>query len=121
MEFMTLDQIRSCKGHTLVIDTETTGLQWWNDLIIGIGIYCPDLNIAGYLPTCTYEQVAYGNPVRRKMWLGKRDYSRSSVGCKVMEYVITEKKRPTAIPDEDLVAQAKEAVLYMANDSNTLS
>lgn len=119
MEFMTLEQIRACKGHTLVIDTETTGLQWWKDSIIGVGIYCPDLNIAGYLPTCTYRDIAYGNPVRRKMWLGKRDYSKSSAGRKVMEWVITEKKRPTAIPDEDLVNEAKAAVLYMANDPNT--
>jgi len=102
-----------------VIDTETTGLEWWKDMIIGVGIYCPDLDIAGYFPTCTYHNIAYGNPVKRKMWLGKRDYSKSSAGRKVMEWVVQHKRRITAVPDEDLVAEAKAAVLYMANDPNT--
>jgi len=119
MEYLTLEQIRSCRGHTVVVDTETTGLEWWNQSIIGVGIHCEELNISGYLPTCTYEDVAYGTPTKKKMWLGKKDYSRSSVGCRVYEYVITHKKRPTAIPDEDLVEEAKAAVHYMADDPDT--
>ena len=119
MDFLTLEDIRSCRGHTVVIDTETTGLEYWKHSIIGVGLYCPTLNIAGYLPTCTYGEVAYGNPTRKKVWLGKRDYSRSSIGSKVYEYITVLKTRPTAIPDEDLVAEAKAAVLYMADDPNT--
>jgi DNA polymerase-1 len=120
MQYLTLEQIRSCRGHTVVIDTETTGLAWWRESIIGVGIHCEELGISGYLPTCTYGQVAYGTPTKKKMWLGRRDYSRSSIGSKVYEYVITRKTRLTAIPDEDLVEEAKAAVLYMANDPNTL-
>lgn len=119
MEFLTLNQIRACRGHQVVIDCETTGLAWWQDSIIGVGIYCEELDLAGYLPTCTYDEVQYGNPTRKKMWLGKKDYSRSSVGSRIYEYVVTHKTRPTAIPDEDLVSDAKAAVYYMANDPHS--
>jgi len=120
MKFITLDEIRACKGHRVAIDTETTGLRYWDDMIIGVSVYCPDLNISGYFPTCTYDQLPYGTPTRKKMWLGRRDYSRSSIGSKVFEYVVTHKTRNTAIPDEDLVQEAKDAVFYMANDPDTM-
>lgn len=48
--FLTLDNIRGCDGATLALDTETSGLYWWRDRVIGIGIYCPSRGIKGYFP-----------------------------------------------------------------------
>lgn len=127
MSYITPDDIRRCRGHRVVLDTETTGLEWWNNDLIGVGIYSPTaiaadgtVGIMGYMPTCTYEDLPYGKPKTRKMWLGKRDYSRSSVGRKVMEDVTTYPTRNTAIPDEDLIEEAKRAVHYMADDPGTV-
>jgi DNA polymerase-1 len=119
MEFLTLDQIRSCRGKTIVLDTETTGLEWYRQDIIGVGIHCPQAGVSGYFPTCTYEEVAYGKEKSRKVWLGKRDYSKSSQGRKVLETITEQKKRNTAIPDKDLIYDAMAAIDYMAYDPKT--
>lgn len=120
MKEITLEDIQKCAGHTVVVDTETTGLEWWKEDIIGVGIHCPAAGISGYFPTCTYENLAYGKPTKKKMWLGKYDYSKSSVGRKVYEYVVSYKTRMTAITDESLAAQAKQAVYDIATNPNTL-
>jgi DNA polymerase-1 len=37
-------------GRTVVFDCETTGLEWWRDKIIGIGLYCPEIDKGVYIP-----------------------------------------------------------------------
>ena len=52
-QILTPKILRKCYGQTLILDVETTGLRWWSDKIIGAGIYCPDKDILGYIPTTT--------------------------------------------------------------------
>lgn len=40
-----------CNGKTFSLDTETTGLEWWDKKIIGVGVYCKELDLIGYVPT----------------------------------------------------------------------
>lgn len=120
MDFLTPDDICKCRGFKVVFDTETTGLEFWRDSIIGLGIHCPQAGVSGYFPTCTYEDLPYGKEKSRKVWLGLRDYSKSSQGRKVLETVVEQKTRNTAIPDEDLVQQAKDAMFFVADDPKTL-
>ena len=48
---LNLQQLSDCSGHTVALDVETTGLQWWHDHIIGVGVHCPQVGISGYFPT----------------------------------------------------------------------
>lgn len=120
MDFITPDDIRKCRGHRVVLDTETTGLEYYKQDIIGVAIHCPDAGVSGYMPTCSYVEIEYGKPTTRKVWLGKRDYSKSSVGRKVMETIVTRKTKMTAVVDEDLAFDAMEAVDYMCMDERTV-
>lgn len=45
----TPEDLRACLGSTLAIDTETTGLSWWKDRVLGICLYCPSKNIKKYV------------------------------------------------------------------------
>jgi len=45
--------LKRCHGKTTVLDTETTGLRWWVDEIIGVAVHCPEEDIAAYIPTLT--------------------------------------------------------------------
>lgn len=51
----TPDKLALCSGHTVALDTETTGLNPWNDNLIGVGFYCPQAEVEGYIPTHTEE------------------------------------------------------------------
>lgn len=42
--------ILACEGASLVLDTETTGLDWWRDQLIGVGVYSPEIGIEKYVP-----------------------------------------------------------------------
>ena len=46
-----LQTLFQCSGQTMVLDCETTGLEWWKDKIIGVGFYCKELGLQGYIPT----------------------------------------------------------------------
>jgi len=48
---ITLDELMRGSGSTISLDTETTGLSWSNDKLIGVGTYCKNLNVMGYVPT----------------------------------------------------------------------
>ena len=48
---LSIEEIKSCSGKTVVIDIETTGLLWYRDSVIGVGIYCPEVDVCGYYPT----------------------------------------------------------------------
>ena len=47
---ISIDDLMKGSGHTIALDTETTGLSWSNDKLIGVGIYCKDPYILGYVP-----------------------------------------------------------------------
>lgn len=42
--------IHACKGKRVAFDVETTGLEWWRDELIGLGVYCPDADVHHYIP-----------------------------------------------------------------------
>lgn len=44
-------ELSRCSGRLVVLDTETTGLNWWEDQLIGVGVYCPEIGLEGYIPT----------------------------------------------------------------------
>lgn len=119
MQFLRVGDILACRGKTVVIDTETTGLHYWKDGLIGVGIHSPAAGVSGYMPTCTYESLPYGKPKTKQMWLGKKDYSKSKRGRRVLESVETQPERNTAVPAPHLAAQARQAVFEMANDPTT--
>ena len=48
------EDILKCAGKRVALDAETTGLRWWRDEIIGLGVWCPDANLYGYMPA--YEK-----------------------------------------------------------------
>ena len=50
-----ISSIAKCSGKRVVLDTETTGLEWWNDHMIGLGVWCPDAEVYGYIPTMKEE------------------------------------------------------------------
>jgi DNA polymerase-1 len=52
-KYITLANIASCSGHVVSFDTETSGLQWYKQHMIGIGIHCPAVGVSGYLPALT--------------------------------------------------------------------
>lgn len=59
-------QLERCSGHTVVIDTETTGLYWWEHRPIGVGVWCPLAGVTGYIPTpYLHEVLAVADEVRR--------------------------------------------------------
>lgn len=62
--------LRLLKGQTFSIDTETTGLRWYKNKLIGISIHCPKLGISEYLFTCKYEVKPYGKPKTKRVWEG---------------------------------------------------
>lgn len=37
-------------GARVVLDCETTGLQWWRDRLVGVGVYCPERGIQTFVP-----------------------------------------------------------------------
>lgn len=45
-----LEEIKACSGHPVAIDTETTGLLWYRDYVIGVGFYCEDTEFLAYVP-----------------------------------------------------------------------
>ncbi len=42
--------ILEMEGRTIVFDCETTGLEWWREDIIGLGLYCPEMEKGIYIP-----------------------------------------------------------------------
>lgn len=113
---ITAEDILACKGHVLAIDTETNGLHWWHNKMIGVGIYCPTAGIQGYADTCTFEQRPHGQT--RMEFLGKMDYSRSKRGRKVKERY--QPTALTAIPLEPRIQHFSKAVREIASDPNTV-
>jgi len=49
----TVRDLMQCDGKTVVLDTETNGLEWWDKHIIGVGYCCKETGDSGYIPTLT--------------------------------------------------------------------
>jgi DNA polymerase-1 len=62
-----LPDIQRCLGHTFSLDVETTGLEWWNKELIGVGVHCPELEITGYYPTLSYGPRQWVKEVLREL------------------------------------------------------
>jgi len=120
ISLLTIEDILACEGHLLVIDTETDGLDSFQDnKIIGLGIYCPDAGVSGYAHTCSYEDRPIGRAKSRQEWLGKMDYSASKRGKRVMETVTYQPTVRTAIPSPIRINQFCAAVKQIASNPKT--
>lgn len=42
--------ILRCEGAKVVLDTETTGLEWWRDRLVGVAVYCPERDVRKFVP-----------------------------------------------------------------------
>lgn len=117
---LTVEDILRCKGHVVAIDTETNGLLWWDNKMIGVGIYCPTAGVQGYAHTCTFEDQPFGKPKSRREWLGKMDFSASKRGKRLMETVTYQPTIRTAIPNDARIKHFTAAVREIANDPKTV-
>jgi DNA polymerase-1 len=117
---LTAEDILACSGHLVVIDTETNGLHWWENDLIGIGIHCPTAGITGYVHTCTYEEIPFGKPRSKQEWLGKMDYSASKRGKRVMETVTHQPTVMAAVPSEPRIKHFLAAVHEIVKNPKTV-
>lgn len=60
-----LADLAKCNGHVLAVDTETTGLKWYEDRIIGVAVFCPTADIWGYIPIEDSQDKAW---IQSVMW-----------------------------------------------------
>lgn len=116
---LTVEDILACSGHVVAIDTETNGLHFWENKIIGIGIYCPTAGVQGYVFTSHYQDVPYGKARSHKEWKGKMDYSKSKRGRKVQETVVYQPMIQEAIPNDILIRHFTNAVKTIAQNPKT--
>lgn len=116
---LTAEDILACSGHLVAIDTETNGLHWWENKVIGIGIHCPTAGIQGYAFTSHYEDVPLGKARSKKEWKGKMDFSASTRGKRVMETVTYQPTVRTAIPNDARIKHFTDAVRTIARDPKT--
>lgn len=117
---LTREDILACSGLPLAIDTETTGLSWFRDGLIGIGIHCPKANVSGYAHTCRYETVDWGKPKKKREWKGAMDYSKSKRGKKIFEEEIYFETATEAQPEPIRVAHFLPAVWEIAQNPETV-
>jgi DNA polymerase-1 len=52
-----VEDILKCSGKVVAIDTETTGLRWWENHIIGVSVECPSEGVRGYMPTLDEREI----------------------------------------------------------------
>lgn len=116
---LTVEDIYACEGLPLSIDTETTGLRWFADGLIGIGVHCPSANVSGYVHTCFYEEAPFGKPKKRENWNGEMDYSKSSRGRKIKEISWEPDTAMFARPDQIRAEHFLKAVHTIAQNPNT--
>lgn len=114
------EDILACDGQVLAIDTETNGLHWWKDQMIGLGIHCPNANISGYADTCSFEERPIGNARTKQEWLGAMDYSKSKRGRQVKEEVVYQPMIMTAIPQPIRIRHFVSAVEKIARNPATV-
>jgi DNA polymerase-1 len=49
--YLKISDIQRCSGKRVAVDTETTGLNWWECELTDIGLYCPDAGVSGVIST----------------------------------------------------------------------
>ena len=120
---LSLNDLYRLKGRAFTIDTETTGLRWYQNGLIGIGIHCPDLDLTGYIPTCSYQEVPYGKPKRAKKYWGGEYTLKNGRKVKVMIERLEEEvyaTRMEAVPIASMRAEASRILTEIAEDPGTL-
>lgn len=120
MVILTQEDILACSGKTLAIDTETTGLLYHRDQIIGIGIHCPQADVSGYVHLCSYQDVPFGKPKKKRVWNGLMDYSNSKRGKRVMEVEYDQPTAKQAFSEPVRVRHFLPAVWEICQNSKTV-
>ena len=49
MPYIDIEDISKCAGRVVSLDTETNGLLWYREHIIGLAVHCPSADIHGYI------------------------------------------------------------------------
>lgn len=119
MTLLTREDILACEGLPLAIDTETTGLAWYKDGLIGIGIHCPKANVSGYVHTCTYQTINWGKAKVKREWKGEMDFSKSKRGRRVLSEETYFDTATQAIPNPIRAEHFLSAVWQIAQNPET--
>jgi DNA polymerase-1 len=119
MTVLLREDILACSGYPVAIDTETTGLRWYSDGLIGIGIHCPQAGVSGYAHICNYRTINWGKPKHKREWNGAMDYSKSKRGKRVLEEKIFYSTATQAIPEPIKIEHFRSAVHEIAADPKT--
>lgn len=56
LRISTAEAINQCRGKRVAMDVETTGLRWWEDKLIGLGLWCPEAEVHHYIPVLEEEE-----------------------------------------------------------------
>lgn len=116
-----LEELYKLKGQKFAIDTETDGLYYFRNGLIGISIHCPALDMTGYIFTCDYVEKETGKGKLVKLWEGDMEIN-PLTGRKRRVYtqrrVFT--KQLTAVPDREKQYRASAILAEVASDPNTM-
>lgn len=116
-----LEDLYKLKGKKFAIDTETTGLHWFRDGLIGISICCPELDLQGYIYTCDYVDKEVGKGKLVKQWDGTMETNPATGRQRrVYTYVREFAKQNTAVPIKEMQYKASAILSEVADDPNTL-
>lgn len=64
--FLEPSDILRCSGKIVALDTETNGLNFWENHIIGVGVHCPEADVSGYVVTLEEnDRIAAKDAVRK--------------------------------------------------------
>src|SRR6476469_10310688 len=120
MNTETKEILCSMRGKVLIVDCETDGLYWYTNGVIGVGIYCPSIDIKMYIPTAAYVELPYGKPKTAKVWRGDY-YVKPSTGRKNKLFVqeTTQPTRLTAVPDKAAISEVVAILQELASDPST--
>jgi DNA polymerase-1 len=77
-----LADFANCSGHSVAVDLETTGLEWFKDIPIGVGWFCPGAESEGYIDLREDGALAAVQDVLLKLW----DSDRTTVICHNMKF-----------------------------------
>lgn len=116
-----VEDLKKLKGQVFSFDTETTGLRWYQNGMIGVCVNCPAIDMKGYIYTCTYEQVPTGKVSKKKVWTGDYEIS-ATTGRKIKKWdiVVEVKAQLTAVPVLSLVDEVKTIMADVVSDPKTV-